>query len=480
MRRIFGGVDLNKYIAVDLGASNGRVIVGNLEGIDVVARFPSRPVRVKDTIYWDFLGLLADIREGLKTAFKKYGDEIVSIGFDTWGVDYALLDKNGELIGNPFHYRDSRTDGMMEEFFKLVPSEDVYNETGIQFMQLNTLFQIFAHNRKSPETVKAARHFLTVPDLLNYWLTGVMKNEFSEATTTQLYNPVKKQWSKKLIEAAGFDPSIFGEVVLPGTVIGRLLPVEAKKLGAGEHVVVTAAACHDTASAVAAMPAVNGGGNAYLSSGTWSLLGVELDEPVISDLSYKYNFTNEGGREGKITYLKNIMGLWIIQECKAFWDKNGEEHDWPAIVEMAEKADCGSARIDVDDPLFLKANLTSSGMPLRIQDYCRKKGTPVPETVGQIAACVFRSLAEKYAVTVKMLEESAGMSIEKLYIIGGGCQNALLNRWTAEALKIPVFAGPVEATALGNILIQAVSAGDVASYEEGRKMIADNFEVKEY
>ena len=347
-------------------------------------------------------------------------------------------------------------------------------------MQLNTLFQIFAHSRTSPDTVKAARHFLTVPDLLNYWLTGVMKNEFSEATTTQLYNPKKREWSKKLISAAGFDPEIFEDVVLPGTVIGPLLPVEAKKLGAGEHVVVTAAACHDTASAIAAMPAIDGGNPAYLSSGTWSLLGIELEEPAINELSYKYNFTNEGGREGKITYLKNIMGLWVIQECKAHWDKNGEEYDWPEIVRIAEVAGSIETRIDVDDPVFFESNLTSSGMPLRIRDYCKKNGLKVPETTAEISACVFRSLADKYAATVKMLEDSTGTTIDSLYIIGGGSQNDLLNRWTAEALKIPVFAGPVEATALGNILIQAIAAGEVDSIEKGRELISRNFEVKKY
>lgn len=471
---------MKKYIAVDLGASNGRVIVGDMYDIDVVARFPSRPVRVKETIFWDFLGLLADIREGLKIAFKKYGDEIVSIGFDTWGVDYALLDENGELIGNPYHYRDSRTDGMMEEFFKIIPRREVYDETGIQFMQLNTLFQVFAHSRTSPDNIDLARHFLTVPDLLNYWLTGVMKNEFSEATTTQLYDPVKKRWSEKIIKAAGFKPEIFKEVVLPGTVIGKLLPVEAEKLGAGPDVVVTAVACHDTASAIAAVPVVKGNSHAYLSSGTWSLLGIELDEPVITDKSYEHNFTNEGGREGTITYLKNIMGLWIIQECKAFWDKNGEEHDWSTIVKMAEEMDSCDARIDVDDSVFLKSNLVSRGMPLRIQNYCRENGGFVPESVGEIAACVFRSLAEKYASTIKQLEDSSERNIEALYIIGGGCQNELLCRWTAEAIKIPVYAGPVEATAIGNILVQAISAGDVESYEEGRKLISENFEVRKY
>jgi rhamnulokinase len=470
---------MKKYIAVDLGASSGRVIVGDLHGIDVITRFGSRPVRIKKTIYWDFLGLMTDIRKGLKAAFKKYGDEIVSIGFDTWGVDYALLDKNGDLISNPYHYRDNRTDDMMEEFFKIIPSEEVYQETGIQFMQINTLFQLFAHSRTSPETVKAAAYFLTVPDLLNYWLTGVIKNEFSEVSTTQLYNPVKKCWSDKLIRAAGFDPEIFGEVVLPGTVIGPLLPEEAEALGAGPDVVVTAAACHDTGSAVAAVPAASGENYAYISSGTWSLLGIELDDPVINDLSFKYNFTNEGGREGKITYLKNIMGLWIIQECKAYWDKKGEEYSWSEIVKMAEKAPEGFT-IEPDDPQFLKSNLTSSGMPERIAAHCRERGLPVPSEVGETASAVFRGLVEKYAATITQLEESTGKTVDSLYIIGGGSQNELLCRWTAEAVKRPVFAGPVEATAIGNILIQAVSAGEISSYEEGRKLISENYEVKKY
>ena len=471
---------MKKFIAVDLGASNGRVIVGDLKEIEVVSRFKSRPVRIKNTIYWDFLGLMADIREGLREAFRRYGEQIVSIGFDTWGVDYALLDKNGDLISNPYHYRDSRTDGMMEEFFNLIPKQDVYEETGIQFMQLNTIFQLLAHSRRSPETAAAAAHFLTVPDLLNYWLTGVMKNEFSEATTTQLYNPVEKKWSEKLIKAAGFDPAIFGEVVLPGTVIGKLLPEEVRSLGAPENVVVTAVACHDTASAVAAVPAVGGGNYAYLSSGTWSLLGVELDKPEISPLSFEYNFTNEGGREGSITYLKNIMGLWIIQECKAHWDAAGDVYDWPEIVVMAEQCSGCGARIDPDDPLFLKSNLSGNGMPDRIIEFCRKKGGDVPEGIGEIAACVFRSLSETYAVTLDKLRESCGKRIDSLYIIGGGSQNELLCRWTAEAVGIPVYAGPVEATAIGNILIQAVSAGEVSSYDEGRKLIAENFEIKEY
>ncbi len=471
---------MRKFIAVDLGASSGRVIVGDLYGIEIMTRFPSRIVRIKDTIYWDFLALFTDIKKGLKEAFDKYGSQIKSIGIDTWGVDYALLDKNGDLISNPYHYRDSRTDGMEEEFFKLVPKEDIYKETGIQFMQLNTIFQLLAHSRKSPETVAAARHFLTVPDLLNYWLTGVISNEFSEASTTQLLNPETRKWSERLITAAGFKPEIFSDVVLPGAVIGKLLPEEAAEIGAPSDVVVTAPACHDTASAVAAMPYTGSGNAAYLSSGTWSLLGIELEKPIINDLSFKYNFTNEGGREGLITYLKNIMGLWVIQECKADWDKSGNELGWGEIVSLAEKARTAEWPVDLDDPLFLKSSLTDGSMPGRIIQYCKDAGTDVPANPGEVAACVFRNLADKYAKTVGKLEEITGKRVEQLNIIGGGCQNDLINKWTAEALKRPVLAGPVEATALGNILIQAVSAGEVSSYEEGRKLIAQNFEIREY
>lgn len=476
---------MKKYIAVDLGASSGRVIVGDLEGIEVISRFASKSVQVKDTIYWDILAIFQEIKNGLKTAFEQYGDEIAGIGIDTWGVDYALLDEKGELMGNPVHYRDARTDGMMEEFFKIIPAEEVYGETGIQFMQLNTLFQLFAEGRNNPGRLARAAHYLSVPDLLNYWLTGVMKNEFSHATTTQLYNPAKRAWSKKLIEAAGVNPAIFGEVVEPGCILGPLLPELAQELGAPETVRVIAPACHDTASAVAAIPSVDGKDYAYLSSGTWSLLGIESDKPIITPESFKVNFTNEGGFGGRITFLKNIMGLWILQECKAAWDEAGEilegkPLDWYSLARAAENAPASEARIDVNDPLFLKPSSTAGSMPDRVRRYCADAGCRCPEGVGEIARCVYSSLADIYASTLVQLEEVSGRKSEALYIIGGGCQNEFLNRLTAAAAGRPLFAGPAEATAIGNILIQALSLGDIPSREEGRRMIARNFDLQSY
>ena len=471
---------MKKYVAVDLGASTGRVIVGDLSSIEVITRFPSKAVRIKDSIYWDVLGIFTEIKEGLKAAFKKYGGEIAGIGIDTWGVDYALLDHNGDLLGNPYHYRDDRTSGAMEELFGRIPREEVYEETGIQFMQLNSIFQLYAAGKQAPEVLKAATYYLSVPDLFNYWLTGRMANEYSHFSTTQLYNPRTKTWSEPILKALGIDPKIFPGLIPSGTVLGPLLPAVAEEVGAGPEVKVIAPGCHDTASAVAAVPASGKASYAYLSSGTWSLLGIESEEPIITPESFRGNFTNEGAVGGGIRFLKNIMGLWIIQECKADWDRAGENLDWPGIVRAAESTEDRGYRIDVDDPLFLGSSLTSGSMPGRIQEYCRKHNTPVPETVGQIALCVFQSLADTYARVLDLLEKTSGKKLEELYIIGGGCQNDYLNRLTARAIGRPVYAGPSEATALGNILVQAISLGELKDLREGRSLIARNFDVVKY
>ena len=476
---------MKKYIAVDLGASSGRIIVGDLSGIEVVSRFGGKSVQVGRTIYWDILAIFQEIKRGIKKAFDKYGSGIAGIGLDSWGVDYLLLDETGEPMGNPLHYRDLRTDGLMEEFFKIIPAEEVYGETGIQLMQINTLFQLFAEKRNNPRRLNRAAHYLSIPDLLNYWLTGVKKNEFSHATTTQLYNPTKRCWSEKLIRAVGADPGIFGEVVEPGYILGPLLPGLAKELGAPPSVRVIAPACHDTASAVAAVPSVDGKSYAYLSSGTWSLLGIEASRPIITEDSFRANFTNEGGMGGRITFLKNIMGLWILQECKAAWDEEGRDLkdgplDWPGLVQAAEEAPASDARIDVDDPLFLKPASTAGNMPDRIRRCCAEAGLHRPRGVGEIVRCLYTSLADIYASTLEELEKLSGERREALYIIGGGCQNDFLNRLTAEAVGRRVYAGPVEAAAAGNILIQAVALGDVASPEEGRRLIAENFDLQIY
>jgi len=471
---------MQKHIAVDLGASTGRVIVGDLSSLDIISRFPSKAVRIKDSLYWDILGIYAEIKAGLKEAFRKYGDEITSIGIDTWGVDYALLDKNGDLLGNPYHYRDDRTSGAMDEVFNLISGEEIYQETGIQFLPFNTIFQLYAAAKQAPEVLGAARHYLSIPDLLNYWLTGEMRNEYSHFTTTQLYNPRTKARSVPILKALGVDPDIFCEIAPSGTVLGPLLPSVAEELGAGPEVQVILPGCHDTASAVAAVPTLGEKTYAYLSSGTWSLLGIESDRPIISAESYGGNFTNEGSVTGGFRFLKNIMGLWIIQECKASWDQTEEKLEWPQIIQAAEKAEDRGFRIDVDDLLFLGSSLTSGPMPGRIREYLRARDLPLPETVGEMALCVFKSLAETYARVLGQLEAAAGLALEELYIIGGGCQNDYLCRLTAQAVGRPVFAGPAEATALGNILVQAVARGEVKDLREGRGLIAENFEIITY
>jgi rhamnulokinase len=468
------------YAAVDLGAESGRVIVGDVAAMEVVHRFDNGPVRIGDSIFWDFLSIFSEIKTGLAKAFTAHGDKIVSIGICTWGVDFGLLDKDGDLIGNPYHYRDDRTDGVPEKLFTEVPLEEVYRETGVQVMQLNTLYQLYAFSKKKPELMGLVDSVLTVPGLLNYWLTGEKKNEYSHVTTTQLYDPVKKGWADSLIRKIGLDPSIFGEIVMPGTKIGPLLPHVARELGASDGVQVVATASHDTASAVAAVPAPAEKNYAYLSSGTWSLLGIETPEPVISDKSREFNFTNEGAADGGIRFLKNIMGLWIMQECKHLWDAEGANDSYDDLTDMAEESGPSQFDMDVDDDRFLKPGLIDDTMPDRIKAYARETGQPVPETKGEIVRGILEGLARKYAENVRSIEEISGSPIEKLYIVGGGSKNLYLCKLAAEATGIPVLAGPKEATAIGNIMVQAISMGELASFDEGRRLVLDSYEVVTY
>lgn len=471
---------MNKYAAVDLGAESGRVIVGDVAGMDVVHRFDNGPVRIGNSIYWDFLSIFSEIKTGLGKAFSQYGEDIKSIGIDTWGVDFALLDKDGDLIGNPYHYRDERTDGVPEELFAKVPLEDVYKETGIQVMQLNTIYQLYAFAQRKSGLVGSVDTLLTVPGLLNYWLTGVKKNEYSHATTTQLYNPVARSWSETLIRQVGFDSSVFAEIVMPGTKIGALLPHIAREVGAPDGVQVVASASHDTASAVAAVPAPGESNYAYLSSGTWSLLGIESKDPIISDKSREYNFTNEGAADGGFRFLKNIMGLWIMQECKHLWDDQGADDSYDDLTDMAEDSGPAAYKMDVDDDRFLKPGLIDDTMPERIQAYAKETGQPVPETKGEIIRGILEGLANKYAENVKYIEEIADKKIEKLYIVGGGSKNIYLCKLAAEATGVPVLAGPKEATAIGNIMVQAISMGDLSSFDDGRQLVLDSYEIVTY
>ncbi len=471
---------MEKFVAIDLGAESGRVIVGDLSKMEIIYRFPNHLVRVEDSIFWDILGIFNEIKKGLKKAFKKYPNQIASIGIDTWGVDYVLLDDDGDLLGNPYHYRDKRTDNIMELVFNIIPKKEIFAETGIQFMQLNTIYQLYSFARKKPQIFKNTRYFLTIPDLLNYWLTGIIKNEYSIATTTQLYNPMKKGWSTRILDKLGFKKELFGEIIMPGTKIGKLLPAIAREIGADSTVVIIAPACHDTGSAVAAVPVEGNTHYAYISSGTWSLLGIETLEPIINEMSFKYNFTNEGSADGGFRFLKNVTGFWIIQECKKFWDEMVKSYSYDELTEIALKYGPANFRIDPDDSKFLKPGLIDDNMPDRIKTYCQETGQKVPESPAEITRGIIESLAGKYTETIKMIEEITGKSIKEIYIIGGGSRNSLLCQLVVKVTGLPVFAGPVEAAAIGNLMIQAKSMGQIKSMVDGRKIIRKSFDIKKY
>lgn len=464
---------MSKYIAVDLGASNGRVIAGDLESFQTVNRFVTRNEYVDGSYFWDILYIFAEIKKGIKEAVKLYGNKIKSIGIDTWGVDYVLLDKSSRLLGFPFMYRDHRTDSMMEEVFRIIPKRDIYSTTGIQFAQFNTLYQLASDKKNNPEMLDAAAHYLSIPDLLNYWLSGVMANEYSHATTTQLYNPNEKTWSWDMIEKLGLPRRIFHDIVPSGTVLGQIKDDILTELGIDPEtrINVTAVGCHDTASAVAAVPVAKGDNNIFLSSGTWSLLGIESDKPIINEDTFNADMTNEGTVSGGIRLLKNIMGLWILQESKRWWDRHGKQYSWEELSEMADSFGPVNWRIDPDNALFFHPSSDSDPMPERIKSYCRDHEMPVPDSAGEIVRGIFESLAQTYRKTIFTLEQITGESYKRLYIVGGGSRERLLCRLTAEACSIEVSAGPAEATALGNILVQELSAGAISSIEQGRAII---------
>lgn len=483
-----------RMIAVDVGAESGRVILGSLEdgllSIREAHRFPNVPVQARGTLHWDILRLFHGIQEGIARAARMAGGSIASIGVDTWGVDFALLDRQGKLIGNPVHYRDRRTEGMMEEVFRRVPPEEIYARTGIQFMPINTLYQLFSMILRGDPQLEIAQTFLTIPDLFHYWLSGVAVCEFTNATTTQCYDPFHRDWARDLLERLGIPTHLFPEIRPPGTVLGPLLNEVADELGLSGTQVVTPAS-HDTGSAVAAVPFQHPDA-AYISSGTWSLVGVEVRAPVIQEPARRYNFTNEGGVEGTFRLLKNVMGLWLLQECRRTWARKAglslegkdpelsgirvtgraqQAWDYEALVRQAEMAPPLRSLIDPDDPRFLPPG----DMPARIQAFCRETGQPVPEEPGAIVRCILESLALKYRWVIERLEELLGRPIPVIHIVGGGSRNAVLCQWTADATGRPVLAGPVEATAIGNLMVQAMALGHVSSLAEAREVIRRSF-----
>ena len=467
-----------KYLAFDLGAESGRGVMGFFDGeklrLEDVHRFANQPVQLLDTLHWNSLGLFAELKQGLAKAAAIHGREISGIGIDTWGVDFGLLDRYGELLGNPHHYRDHGNDGMLETAFQIVPREEIFEETGIQFLQINTLYQLIAMKLNHSPALDQAKTLLMMPDLLNYWFTGVKTTEFSIASTSQMVDPRTRTWSKNLLDRFGLPTEILTEIVMPGTVIGSLRPEIAEAFSCGS-IPVIAPGEHDTASAIVSVPSERED-YAYLSSGTWSLMGVELKTPRISDESLKANFTNEGGACGTIRFLKNIMGLWLVQECRRTWLRQGREFDYSQLTQMASESSPFKSLIETDAPAFL----SPADMPAEIRKFCLQTGQTPPESEGETVRCCLESLALKYRWALERLEEFRGKPISTLHIVGGGTQNRLLCQLTADATRRVVIAGPVEATAIGNVLLQAIGTGRLSSLEQAREVVRRSFALETY
>lgn len=466
-----------QYIAVDLGAESGRVMLGSLgdSGIQLkeMHRFANGAVRAGKTLYWDILHLWSEIQTGIARTMDE-GPAIQGIGIDTWGVDFGLMDRHGDLLGNPVHYRDSRTEGMVEEFFRRISPEKVFAITGSQTMAINTLFQLVSLAVGNPELLAQADRLLFIPDLLGYWMTGTMRTEYTIASTSQMLDARLRQFSPEILAAAGLRESLFAPMILPGQKIAAVNSPSAafaKIMG----VPLLAVGSHDTASAVAAVPA-RGKDWLFLSSGTWSLLGVEVNEPVLSPRAREFNLTNEGGLDGTIRLLKNIAGLWPLQECRRAWAREGKDFEYRTLVQLAREEPPHTALLDLNDPLMLSAG----EMPRKIADHCRRRGQKVPESPGRFTRVILESLAESYAQVRQMLEEVTGRKFTHLHIVGGGSQNDLLNQLAANATGMEVHAGPVEATAMGNIMAQALATGGISSLAAGRELVAKTAQVKIY
>ena len=465
-----------KFIAVDLGAGSGRVIVGILENekihIEEIHRFSNKQINKDGNLFWDVPGLFKEIKRGFSLAVKKGHKDIESIGIDTWGVDFGFIGNDDQLLELPYTYRDSRTNGIPEKVFEKISPEDIYNRTGIQFMQINSLYQLYSIKLSNESLLKESVKLLFIPDLFNFLLTGEKKSEYTIASTSQFLNAETKQFDPDIFSSLGLPINIMAPIVQPGTAIGKLLPDIASETGLN-IIDVIAVGCHDTASAVAAVPG-HGDDWAYLSSGTWSLLGLENDKPVIN---YEFkDFTNEGGVNGKIRYLQNISGLWFLQEIKKSWEKRGENFSYEEITKLAEKSDPFISIINPDDSLFTNP----PDMIEAVNEYSIKTKQRIPETMGDYARSIFESLALKYKSVLQRIEKVSKRNIHKLHIVGGGSQNTLLNQLAADATGKQVITGPVEATALGNIAVQAVSKGKIDSYEKAREIISNSIPVKIY
>jgi rhamnulokinase len=469
------------YLAVDLGAESGRVMAGIWNSrkirLEQVHRFANGSVALGETIRWDVLRLWSEIQIGLALAGKKFGKKIISVGADTWGVDFVLLNQQDEILGQPYHYRDARTNGLMAQAFKKMSRAEIFAQSGLQFMEINSLYQLLAWQKNSPEILDAADTLLFIPDFLHWCLCGAKKSEFTIASTSQFVHPLRRNWSLPLLKELGLPTHFLPEIVSPGTELGIVRKSLAERANLA-GVKVVAPPSHDTASAVTGVPTANTVKSnwAYISSGTWSLMGVEVEQAALSPRALELNMTNEGGLDGTYRLLKNIMGLWLVQQCKRSFDAAGRKYDYAQLAQMAAKAKPLRSLVNLNDPRFLNP----PDMPKAIQNFCRETKQPVPKTDGELIRCCYESLALKYRETLGSLEELAGNKIEVIHIVGGGSQSKILNQFAADACQRPVVAGPVEATALGNLLTQVRASGELGSLAEMREVVRKSSVVENY
>lgn len=466
------------FIAVDLGAGSGRVIAAKTDfskiELEDIHRFDNPGTELPGGSFWNIVGLYREILEGLRRAVERHGDKIVSIGIDTWGCDFGLIDSNGELLGLPHQYRDLRSDGMAEALHGILPETELYAQTGIKTNFYNSSLHLLAELGKASPSLSVAERLLFIPDLLAYWLTGKQAVERTVASTSQLLDPRTGDWAWAVIDALGLPKKIFGEIVAPGTVLGAIREEVGNFIGlAGIPVVATA--CHDTAAAVAGIP-MTGMGNLWLSSGTWSIMGIETKDAVTTPKALDYGFCNELGIADTVRFLKNIGGLWLIQECKRQWEMDGEKLSYAEMTTRSMEAVAFSAFIDPDDASFA----SPGGMPDKIRAYCKKTGQSVPETQGQVLRVATESLALKYRFVFEGIRELTGLDFPSLHAGGGGIQNEFLSQATANALGIPVIAGPVEATSCGNVITQMIGTGHLANFDEGRDLIRSSFDFRTF
>ena len=472
-----GGV--TDYLAVDLGASNGRVLAAAWDGdrfaLREVHRFDNEPVSVMGHLHWDALRLWAEVKAGIARHVATSSRGVGGVGVDSWGVDFALLDRDGRLLGNPYHYRDSRTEGVLDHALRRVSRQKLYAATGIQPMQINTIFQLYSMVRDADAQLAAADCLLPFPNLINYWLSGTQAAEITHATTTQCLDVGRQRWATDLLTTLEIPLGILPSVAEPGTVLGPMLPEVGAEVSLRGAAPVVAVGCHDTASAIAAIPGLDEH-SVYISSGTWSLMGVELRTPIVNDDALESGFTNEGGVAGTVRLLRNITGLWLVQECRRQWVREGASYTWDQLLAAAEESEPFRSLIDPDDPSFL----SPTDMPAAIRNACILSGQPAPESVGQVIRCCLESLAVRYRATLEDLERLVGCPLERIHVVGGGSQNRLLCQLTADACERPVVAGPVEAAALGNVMVQAIATGQLADISQGRSAVGASVNVERY